>query len=720
MTDARPDDLRATIEAARADGHEHQIRCPAHDDRRASLSVGRGDDGRILLRCHAGCTTESVLQAAGLSWSDLMPAQDKSSFGRATIVSTYDYRDEHGELLYQVVRMSPKSFRQRRPDGDEWSWSVRGVRRVVYHLHELQGRSTVWIVEGERDVDRLWSMDIPATCNPGGAGKWNDDYTAQLVDAGVQRVVILPDADNPGRQHADQAARSCHAAGLAVKVVELPGLTDKQDVSDWLASAHGRDELVATVKSAARYEPPADEKPQIGTGEVIYRRLADVQARPIDWLWPWRFARGKVSLIAGDPGLGKSQITASLAAIVSTGGQWPVDRTRCQQGNVVVISAEDDAADTIVPRLQAAGADLERCFKFDAVRVIDDDGERQRSFSLLTDISRLEEVVARVGGASLVVVDPVSAFLGSGKIDSHNTTDIRGVMLTLQELAERTGASVICISHLSKGRQRQALMAVMGSLGWVAAARAAYGVFRDDESDGRRRLMLPLKNNVGDDTTGFAFSIEPVELDDGIATSRIAWEADPVTNSADAIYAPEANEDGAGTATQEAIEFLHDALADGPRPVPEVKAEARKADIAAKTLRRARERLGIKASRERFDGNWEWKLPDHDHPSPHGHDGQDGHDGGETGAVEGQDGAAPDGHDGGAHRAHVAHDAHRDHTPRDGHNGQQLLAAACEGTNANPGELYAALDDDDRADLEAGEIDPAALRHLASRLGGAR
>lgn len=445
-----------------------------------------------------------------------------------------------------------------------------------------------------------------------------------------------------------------------------------------------------------------------GESEAIAVRLSSVTARAVDWLWPQKIARGKVSLIAGNPGLGKSQITASLAAIVSVGGAWPVDRTPCRPGNVVFLSAEDDAADTIVPRLEAAGADLTKIHKVEAIKAYNDEGHVLRSPSLLDDMPRLSRLIDRIGGADLVVIDPVTAFLGSGRVDSHNNSDIRGVMLSLQEFASEHHVAVVGVSHLSKGKQSQALMAVMGSIGWVAAARAAFGVFADEDSSGRRRLMLPLKNNLGDDENGLAYSIEPVTLESGIQTSRITWEADAVTKSADDVYV---EDDGTKSAKDEAIEFLRDALANGPRPVAEVKAEAKEADIAPKTLRRARERIGIRATRERFDGAWTWGLPSPSSPPlSQGQDGHDGHDG--------QDGYP-------VHHAHLAQDAQLAHQREGGMTGatrrhREHIDRALVGTRVSVEQLWNELDDDDRADFTADDPPPIeALRALAKRLDSA-
>jgi hypothetical protein len=229
-------------------------RCPGHDDRHASLSIGYGDRGGILIHCHAGCTTEAVVAAMSLTMSDLSPNWNGSGTGTRKdlrIVETYLYEDERGELLFQVCRLEPKSFRQRRPDGKgSWIWSLDGVRRVLYRLPELKGRPAIFIPEGEKDVDRLWKLSLPATCNSGGAGKWTDDLTAQLKAADVERVCILPDRDAPGEKHARQVAESCIEAGLQVRILRLDGLSDKEDVSDWLDAGHSKDELLRLVKEA--------------------------------------------------------------------------------------------------------------------------------------------------------------------------------------------------------------------------------------------------------------------------------------------------------------------------------------------------------------------------------------------------------------------------------------------------------------------------------------
>jgi len=424
---------------------------------------------------------------------------------------------------------------------------------------------------------------------------------------------------------------------------------------------------------------------------VVGARLSDITPKAVHWLWSQRFARSKVSLIAGDPGLGKSQLAASLAAIVTTGSRWPVDRTRCETGNVILLSAEDDPADTIVPRLQAAGADLTRVETVEAIREFHDDGERQRPINLIDDLDALEDKAHVMGDCALVIIDPISAFLGAGRVDSHNNTDVRGVMQGLQRFAERTGAAVICVSHLSKGKHSDVQQAVMGSVAFVAGPRAAFVICRDDP-DSDRRLFLPIKNNIGNDKTGLAFRIESAQIEDGISTSRVVWEAEHVTQSANEIYAEASG--GDRTATDEAVEFLEQLLADGPVPAKEAKRQATEAGLTERPLRTARQRLGIKPRKRGFDGAWEWALPVTEAPKLTSNTQDDPKRGGVNLEAGGQ---LPD-----------ALDRHREH-----------LEQALAGTSVSVDQLRAELSDDDLADFEA-DTPPTveALRLLATRIDG--
>ena len=199
----RVSDARQTREG------QWQACCPAHDDHNASLSVSMLNDcGKIFVYCHAGCQTLDVLAAIGMKMSDLMPASiNGRANGKAKIIATYDYRDTDGELLFQVCRFEPKDFRQRRPKEDGgWEWKVKGVKQVPYRLPELSAAEPsqiVFIVEGEKDVDRLLGLGLVATCNAGGAGKWRKHHAEYLSK---RSVAIIPDNDEPGESHAERSS----------------------------------------------------------------------------------------------------------------------------------------------------------------------------------------------------------------------------------------------------------------------------------------------------------------------------------------------------------------------------------------------------------------------------------------------------------------------------------------------------------------------------------
>ncbi|WP_241836123.1 YfjI family protein [Streptomyces sp. JS01] len=232
------------LESHGSRGRGKSWQCPAHDDRSPSLSIDQGANGAVW-NCQAGCAQEEVLSALGLTWPDVHDEPPKRR-ERPQVVAEYPYTDEQGEVLFVVRRLEPgydgerKTFRQYRPDGTA---GVKGIRRVLYHLPrvlaEAAAGGTVLVVEGEKDVDNLNALGVVATCNVGGAGKWNDSYTASL--RGASEVVIIADRDEPGRKHAEAVYQSVRSAGIAVSVLEP---AKGKDISDHLAAGLDYDALV--------------------------------------------------------------------------------------------------------------------------------------------------------------------------------------------------------------------------------------------------------------------------------------------------------------------------------------------------------------------------------------------------------------------------------------------------------------------------------------------
>lgn len=236
-------------------------RCPAHEDHVQSLQVSERSDLSVGLHCHAGCAKDSITGAIGLTFGDLFEPKDDDD---KQIVSVFDYRSFDGKLLYQSVRFYPKEFRQRQPQGSDWTWNMASLKgqHVPYRWPELKGQNVVVIVEGEKDADRLWALGIASTTNIGGAKKWSTNETKCLAQAGVSRVIILPDNDEAGAAHAVIVAKSVKAAGIAVSVITLPDLPPHGDVSDWLKNG-GTKESLQDILAAKPYvlSPGHDPSP---------------------------------------------------------------------------------------------------------------------------------------------------------------------------------------------------------------------------------------------------------------------------------------------------------------------------------------------------------------------------------------------------------------------------------------------------------------------------
>jgi hypothetical protein len=411
-----------------------------------------------------------------------------------------------------------------------------------------------------------------------------------------------------------------------------------------------------------RQQSNAEPTPIVRRAKIV--RLADVQPEPIQWLWENRIAVGKLTVLAGDPGLGKSFLTLDIASRVSTGSGWPdIPNNRFLPGGVVLLSAEDDVADTIRPRLDAAGANASRVIALQSVKNIDPGtgAEMDTTFSLAIDLPALEDAIGQVEDCRLVVIDPITAYTGT--TDSHKNAEVRGLLAPLSELAAKLHVAIVAVTHLNKSAAGPAIYRTMGSLAFTAAARAVWGVVKDPQ-DPQRRLMLPVKNNIAQDATGLAYSIQASGLN---TTPYLTWEAKPVDMSADEAMAPADRRDSNKvTERDEAKAWLREALADGPVAAGLIRKMSNEAGHAWGTVRRAKDDLRVKAQKAGFgdDGIWCWVLPGQtcavDPPSTHVRTLEDGERlnvaGNET------DESWPDLHRDGSKDAHLYEGAHPEAT----------------------------------------------------------
>jgi hypothetical protein len=342
--------------------------------------------------------------------------------------------------------------------------------------------------------------------------------------------------------------------------------------------------------------------------DPVVVNLAQVKREAVQWLWPGRFPLGKVSLVVGKPGAGKSLLATELVAHVTTGRPWP-DGTPCPLGSALILAAEDDPADTIRPRLEAAGADVGKAHFLRYVRVktittgggVFDDKTTaliERPITL-SDYEELKRAIKAIPDCRLVVIDPLTAFLEKG--DSNSEVDARNALGPLAMMAAELGIAVVIVGHLRKAPSLWAADLVLGSRAILALSRSAWLVTEDPEREGQR-LLLPLKMNLGPPPPGFRFAIsgEP---------PRISW-GESVNINPDELLARQFAKPGpSAEKLAEVQEALQSALASGPRLAAEVMKELKAAGYSERTIRRAKESSGVQAYRESVRGPWYWRLP---------------------------------------------------------------------------------------------------------------
>ncbi|MFO0800084.1 MAG: AAA family ATPase [Gemmataceae bacterium] len=340
-------------------------------------------------------------------------------------------------------------------------------------------------------------------------------------------------------------------------------------------------------------------------------RLSDVVPAAVPWLWPGRIPLGRITVLSGRGGEGKSYLTCDLAARITTGAVWP-DGGAAPAGSVLFICAEDDPADTIAPRLDAAGADRRRAHLLRAVRVTNAAGKETAVAFDLANVDMVGDSLDRLPDCNLVVIDPVGSYLG-GRVDAHRDNEVRAVLAPLAALAAMREVAVLLVAHTRKGSGSFADDTVMGSRAFTALARCVWHLTAD-ENDRTRKLLLPGKCNLAAPAPGLAFRITPGSSAVVGSSPRLEWEPDPLTGAhADDFLADRGPAAGRGpdpTARTAAADWLAELLCNGPVAAAEVRTEATAAGMKWETVRRAREALGIRPRKQSFGGGWVWALPD--------------------------------------------------------------------------------------------------------------
>lgn len=488
--------------------------CPAHDDHNPSLSIKLAADGRILVNCHRKCATLSVVTAIGLTMADLAPPSTNGAQPqgprveraqgvetRKRLVKTYDYVDLDGRMFFQACRYEPKDFNQRQPTASGgWAYNLDGITPVLYRLPQIveavsMGRR-IYIVEGEKDADALWQYDYPATTSPMGAGKWRESYADVLAGA---NVVILPDNDDVGRAHAVQVAASLHARDCSVKIVTLPGLPPKGDVSDWLAiDSNDLDALEELIDTTPRWNGGALEAKQKTRWRLDELWQNEIIMRPPPPVVPYLAWAARATLLAAREKSGKSTLTGFMAARVSTGGDFLGEP--CQRGRVLILGLEEYIGDT-ARRLKEFGADGRM------VQLVD------RFVGSATD--RPSEVRAHLEAVDpiLVILDSLITYAAGVVTDANNATQTQAIVQGLADLSHATGIALVIIHHARKadGKYRDS-SAIGGAVDIIAEVFPPEDTERTDPN---RRRVRPI-GRVPARSVDFRFTGSDYQLVDAI------------------------------------------------------------------------------------------------------------------------------------------------------------------------------------------------------------
>lgn len=485
-------DILSRLQGVRGGRGQWTARCPAYDDRQNSLSVSEGNDGRVLLHCHAGCDVDKITAALGISKSDLFPDKPR------------DHGTPEREHIYPGGQLKKVMYRKAdgskygcwfHRNGNAWAKGRGGAPPTLYIVGELAG--AVFVCEGEKDADTLHRLGYNAASGADGAGpgKWRKEYTEQLRGCSV---CVLFDNDDVGRAYAVETCNALHGVASSVQLLDIatvwPEVPLHGDVSD-MVTALGPEracDLIGEMIAAAPQWVP-QEAPATAAKKPILTPMAAVEAREPSYLISPYLPRGMLAIMGGESGSGKTYLALSWAAAISNGQRLPFQRQTDPAppaGYVYYFTQENDPNTVIRPRLDLLGANLDR------ILIQYQDGKTAYDPLTMNDL-RLEEA-AKEYPPTMVIFDPIQSYLGDG-VDMNKAERVRPVLDWLGDYAKRHDCTIVLVSHMSKpgAGNAAALDRLLGSSDFRNAARSIIIVGRDP-SDKETRVFAHGKNSIGE------------------------------------------------------------------------------------------------------------------------------------------------------------------------------------------------------------------------------
>ena len=541
--------------------------------------------------------------AKGLPWTQEGVKKAGVGYDPDTSRFVYIHRDSQGQVV---------NIKHGKGKDGQAPYNVKGHGQTrLYPAHLIKDYEPGFVIycEGEPDVVTLLSHGFQAVTGTAGAGSVPPDLRPLSK---FKLVVILLDHDKAGKAGSVKTADAIMNQCLDTKVYISywpEGKPVGYDVTDFFQDGGTAEEfdeqMLKGLPLYERVEKAAPGQSTFNVREPITVRLSDIEPEVVKWLWEPYIPLGKLTLLEGDPGIGKTWLALQLAASISKGNPFPgfdgIPAGDREPGGVLYLSAEDGLADTLRPRLDAAGADPSRIHALTGWRQDTENGETSGQVSL-QDIPTIETAVAMYQ-PTVIVIDPLQAYFGAG-VDYHRANETRPILAALGQMAERHDIAVLCIRHLGKSRQDRAIYKGLGSIDFAAAARSILLVGQSPD-DPTLRVMAHVKSSLAPLGPSMAY-----QLRDG----DFLW-AGVSEITADALLAPQSSEE-TKSAIAESRDYLKEALRFGPVASTDLIKECKEIGISEKTLRRAKEDLGVVAYRSgdpnagRGAGQWLWKLPE--------------------------------------------------------------------------------------------------------------